>query len=378
MQILSAKQRDRILYWYPAGIAAGITGATYAFVGNTPLLRAIALAMVIAGVTIILRQLGTFIAIVGGTALGFSPAFWSQTGGTLTTNPPLVISLMVVASLIALGVLIFRKPVFASFIVGTVLFVGLYLLFGATERSLRLTNILAAWLLYMLVIALRKTNPRPEEPPAIHLSTRHIIGVLVMFVLGTLNDPLFVLFAPAVIFGLWLSHVRLSWWYWMTLIGIFAIGVWGVYSEYISSIWTFSDSTNITQVHIPFLILNAWRNPARWIQLMVIIIEQFTWVGIILGIIGIARMARWYPTLGIMLMVAYGSYALFGLVYFGEDIAILLLPLIMIQAICITYAVYTIGQWASAKQTRPIYQWLVTAAFTTLPLILLLRIVGTN
>jgi hypothetical protein len=57
---------------------------------------------------------------------------------------------------------------------------------------------------------------------------------------------------------------------------------------------------------------------------------------------------------------------------------VLLLPLLMIQVLWMTYAVYTFGQWLQ-KGVRAAWggvRWLAPAAFTLLPLLMLLRIIG--
>jgi hypothetical protein len=88
-------------------------------------------------------------------------------------------------------------------------------------------------------------------------------------------------------------------------------------------------------------------------------------------------MARWYPPLGTTTLVAYGSYALFGLVYFGKDSTVLLLPMIVIHVIWMTYGIYTLGQWLQKSlANRSEASWLAAGAFTLLPLALLGRITG--
>jgi ABC-type uncharacterized transport system permease subunit len=65
-------------------------------------------------------------------------------------------------------------------------------------------------------------------------------------------------------------------------------------------------------------------------------------------------------------------------VYFGEDSAVLLLPLLMIQVFWMTYAVYTFSQWLekSLGWGGRLAVWFAPAAFTLLPLGMLGRIVG--
>lgn len=351
---LAEKQQSRLTYWYPALLAGATAWVAFLWVGNTPLLRATALSIVIIGVSLCLRRLGAAFAYVGGLVLAFSPAYWSQVGGPPTVSAWLVLLFILAGGGMAALVLRWNRRVFLSFAVGITVFVGLYLLFGTTQRSLRLTTILAAWLLYMLITALRQTNPRPNEPPATPLSKPHIYGVLLMMTLGVLNDPLFTLFIPAASLGLWLSHARLPRWYWLALAVLTVYGLWGIGVEYVSLDWGVRSSfqMHIAGVSVPYIVFDGWREPVRWLYITGLMSRQFTFVGVVLGVVGIARMSRWYPTLGVTLMIAYASYGVFGLVYFGSDIEILLLPMLMIQTIWMTYAVHAALQWAQ-RLTQP-------------------------
>jgi hypothetical protein len=78
-QLLKAQQ-SRIYYWYPAIVAGVGMTLVYMGVGQTPLLRAIALGIVIAGISLSLRRLGSLFSIAGGVLLGSTPVYWSQTG----------------------------------------------------------------------------------------------------------------------------------------------------------------------------------------------------------------------------------------------------------------------------------------------------------
>ncbi|MEM6284203.1 MAG: hypothetical protein AAF787_18575 [Chloroflexota bacterium] len=381
---LTATTRDRLIHWYPALLAGFTMWLTAIFIGSTPVLRATALAIVVVGISLSLRRLGVPLAYLGGVALGFSPAYWSQTGGPPTVNGWLILLFIVVAGVVAALILTTSKRVFMGFAVGISLFIGLYLVFGITQKSLRITTILAAWLLYMMIIAIRQTNPRPDEPAATPLSKPHVYGVLLMMTLGVLNDPLFTLFAPAVIIGLWLANTPLPRWYWPSLVIVTLYGGYGIANEYVSLDWLVrgAHDMHMAETFVPYIVADGWREPVRWLYLTQLIINQFTWIGVVLSVIGLARMARWYPTLGVTLMIAYAGYWLFGLMYFGKDIEILLLPMMMIQVISITYAVYALSQWGMRLSPRPTVAWVaswgIVAAFSTLHITLLLRIIGAN
>ena len=120
----------------------------------------------------------------------------------------------------------------------------------------------------------------------------------------------------------------------------------------------------------------AWREAARWIELGELIIAQFSVIGVCLSLIGLARLARWYPPLGVVSMIAYAAYVFFGLVYSGSHREVLLLPLAIIQVMWMTYAVNTFGQWVNKSLDNDAGLWIhiVSAGYFALPLILLLQI----
>ncbi|MBC7812190.1 MAG: hypothetical protein H7175_13630 [Burkholderiales bacterium] len=364
----------------PAVIAGGIAWLLFVVLGETPPLRAAALALVIVGISLTLRWLGTSFAISGGLALAFSPAFWSQTGGTESANALLVVAAVAIAGVAVILVTVFsRRPLLAAAL-GIVIFVAMFWTQIAAVRSLRITTLTTAWLLFLLINTVRRTNPRPDESLPIQPRRYQSFGLLLLLAIGVINDPLFTLMAPALLLALFLGNIVLPRWYWAALVIVTVAGIYGIATTYVGSSWLTLSAARADElgVVIPRVIADGWREPSRWIKLFDLVIGQFTVIGVLLGVMGLARMARWYPVLGVVLMIAYAAYAVFGLVYFGGDSDVLLLPLLMIQVIWMTYAVYTLGQWLqhSVKSNRPIVRWLAPAVFTLLPLLMLMRIAG--
>lgn len=357
--------------------------ATVAFVtlGHTPLVRALGLALAVAGVTLALQRFGGALAITGGLALAFSPAFWSQTGGGEQPLLTLILILLVAAVGITGLVLVFSRRPVLGLAVGVVVFVVLFWSLTGTPRSLRLTTLLTAWSLYLLLDALMITHPRADMPERQHeLGARHTFGLLLLFGLGVLNDPLFVLMAPALLLGLALLKTRLPLWYWGVLGVLVVIGARGLIVQYADSGWWLYPARLAVEqnLRVPFVLADGWREGTRWVYLMDVIARQFSVIGVGLGVVGLARLSRWHPAVGEVTMLAYATYALFGLVYFGSDSSVLLLPLLMIQVMWMTYAAYSFGQWLQ-KSARPAWsgvRWVAPAVFTLLPLLMLLRIVG--
>lgn len=347
MYIPTPTQQQHIDHWWPALLSGALMWLVFIFIGGAPILRATALAGVVVGISLALRRLGPLFAIGAGVLLGTSPAFWSQMGEPGSANVGLVLLIMAGAGLAAFILLWFWGRLFGSLALGLSAFVIAYLGLGITEKSLRLTTLLAAWLIYLLIVALRKTHPRPEDPPPQPLSGRHVGGLLVVLALGVLNDPLFALMAPALLFGLWLARPSLNRIYWGLFLIVTGFGIVTMVGEYFAPEWVFADAAALiaSGQQVPVIVLTAWREPARWLMLTGLMLQQFTIIGVLLGVVGMARMARWYPTLGVVLMLLYGSYGVFGLTYFGGNLPILLLPMLMIQVLWMTYAVYAISQW---------------------------------
>ncbi|MFN8528123.1 MAG: hypothetical protein U0670_05890 [Anaerolineae bacterium] len=344
----------------PSLIAGGIAWLMFIVIGQTPPIRAAALASVIAGMALVLRPMGGGLAVIGALALALSPAYWAQTGGSADAYHPLVIGGGAAACLL-LGARIVRSSRRPALGIGigaaalvTIILIAQYAGIGGA-RSLRLTTLLTMALLYLLTDALRVSNPRPDSPPSDGLKEYHWLFLLGTFALGIINDPMITLFAPALLLAIFLTRATLHPALWAALIGVIVFGLLRLVNVYIDAdYWAYPAQQAIdTQLRVPFLIGGAWREAERWITLIGFVTSQFTPIGVALGVVGLARLARWYPPLGVVSLVAFGSYALFGLAYFGGDTAVLLLPMLMIEVLWITYALATVRDWLSKLAGNP-------------------------
>ena len=375
--MLRMPRRETLIFWGPPLIATFIAWVVFLIIGETSLIRATGLALVIMGVASTHRQWGTIQSIVGGLALAFSPAIWSQTSSIASTSPLVIVFGLIASAMVVLLILRFKNVPYLGLGIGLLIFALIFWILIGTPRSLRLSGLLSAWILFLLVDALRISNPRPEEKPASKIDDQHIYGLLILLVTGVLNDPSFILLAPAVALGLWLSWTPLPRWYWMVVLAIVVIGVRGIVLTYISGDWwgVSALETHATGLQFPYLVADGWREGERWIDIIALMTNQYTILGAGLSVLGLARMARWYPILGIVTMVAFGFYALFGLMYFGEDREALLLPVFIIQSIWLTYAIHSIGQWLD-KTLTPATQIAhrgVTIAYMLLPIYALIN-----
>lgn len=376
---LTNSQRQIVWYWLPSFAAALITGAAFITLGHTPVVRALALAATVAGVAASLRRFGAALAVIGGLAFAFSPAFWSQTGGG-DSSAFIMIALFLVIATVVVMLLVFlgRGPSLAIGI-GLIIFALLFWGLIGTPRSLRITTLMSAWLIYLLIDSLLTANPRAEDPLPTPLKTYQIGGILLLFTLGVLNDPLFTLFAPAVILTLVLAKTRLPLWYWGGIALVTLIGARGIAIAYLDSGWWLfpAGQAEDLNIRVPYVMADGWREASRWVYLFRLVIGQFSVAGILLGVFGLARLARWYPPLGTVTLTAYATYAIFGLVYFGQDSLVLLLPLLMLQTAWMTYAVHSFSHWLQKSfSPRGAARWLAPAAFIVLPVIMLFRIAG--
>ena len=350
-------------YWSPALLTGGIAWLALLIVGNTPIVRASGLALVIVGVTATMRQMGIVASIGGGLTLAFCPIFWSQTGGGVSDPATIIIALMV-ALIATLIIALISQRLYIGIGLGIAAFVGIFWSQIGTAQSLRLTGFVTAWLLYLLVDMLLLTNPRPEAKPPQSPKPYHTLGILFLFTIGMINDPLLTLLAPAIVLSLFLSYAKLPIWYWAVVLLAIGLGL-----VLFINIYFIRD--------VPIVNLLGWREALRWIELGRLIISQFSIFGVLLGTVGLARLSRWYPTLGTMTMIAYAAYAFFGLVFEGNFRDVLLLPLLIIQVIWMTYAVNAIGQWVNKTMNRQTTIWthLVSAIYLTLPALLFWNII---
>ena len=364
MKLLNAERREMLRVWSPAMLAAGGAWLLLMTLGETPLARACGLALAIFGVTASMRPMGYVASAAGGLTFALCPVFWSQTGGGLSEPAAIVIAVAAAFfAMLASAMLLKRRDLAIG--LGVIVFVILFWSQIGTPQSLRLTGLVSAWLVYILVDMILLTNPRPGIKPAKAPKSWQPLGLLLLLALGTVNDPLVALFAPAILLALFLSYARLPAWFWLALIVTVLAGIALLARSYIIAA-------------APAVDLLGWRDASRWIEIGRLIIAQFSVLGIVLGVVGLARLARWYPALGVVTMFAYAAFVVFGLVYLGRNREILLLPLMIIQVMWMTYAVNTFGQWVNKTLENDAGLWIhvVSAFYFAAPAILLLNILN--
>ncbi len=342
-------------------LTGGLSWLLMLTLGETPAARASALALAVFAVTASMRQMGFVASIAGGLTLTLCPVFWSQTGG----RPSQPSTVLIAAGAAGLAMLLASRLLKRSDL-GIASGIALFLIFFWSQigapQSLRLTVLVTAWLLYLQVDMILLTNPRPGFKPAQQPKPWHSAGLLFLFAVGVINDPLVTLLAPALLLAIFLSYAKLPAWYWISLFAAIGIGSILFIRAYVLPASALLD-------------LWGWREAARWIELGQLVIAQFSILGIVLGVIGLARLSRWYPPLGTVTMIAYAAYIFFGLSYRGSHREVLLIPLIIIQVMWMTYAVNTLGQWVNKSLADESGRWIhiVSLSYFLLPALLFMH-----
>jgi hypothetical protein len=373
---LNEQQLLFIKFLLPAALNGLLVWILLMLLGNTPIVRATGLALVIVSVTLALRRMGSALAIVGGLTLALSPVFWSQTGGAVGTAATIVIALGVAVAMVIAAILVSKRP-YIGLGIGIAVFAALFISQIGNPRSIRLTAFVIGWLMYLLVDMLLVTNPRSDDAPLLLRSTHaknvdgseparpyHTLGILLLLAVGIINDPLLTLLAPSIVLSLYLIRTKLPVWYWLIFGIVIGYGVQSIDTQYIEG-------------QARFMLLHRWQDGERWWNMMQLVISQFTVAGFVLGILGLARLSRWYPPLGTVSLVAYGAYWVFGVIYAGPTRDVLLLPLYVIQVVWMTYAVLALSEWASRTLNKyPVVgRYAVIVLYAVLPLSMLLRII---
>src|SRR5688572_12616559 len=140
MRFTGDEEQFRLIrFWLPSLLSAGLVWLLLLYVGQTPLSRATGLALVIMGVTLALRRMGSALSVIGGLALAFSPVFWSQTGGGQGEPATIVMAAAVAAIVVMIAALVSKKP-YIGMGLGIVVFVAFFFSQIGTARSIRLTG----------------------------------------------------------------------------------------------------------------------------------------------------------------------------------------------------------------------------------------------
>lgn len=374
---LNEQQILLLKFWLPALATGLMVWMLLLILGQTPLIRASGLALVIVGVTLALRRMGAALSIVGGLTLALSPVFWSQTGGGVGSPATIVIALAASTIVVLVAVLVSKRP-YIGIGLGITVFAALFISQIGLPRSIRLTAFIVGWLMYLLVDMLLLTNPRSDDAPMLLRSPHaknpdgsesarsyHTLGILLLLSVGILNDPLLTLLAPSIGLSLYLTRTKLPIWYWLIFGVMVGFGLQNINGQYV-------------EAQARYMMLSDWQDGQRWLDMMQLVISQFSVVGMILGILGLARLSRWYPPLGTVSLVAYGAYWVFGVIYNGPTRGLLLLPLFVIQVIWMSYAVLAFSEWASRSfgNYPTIGRYAIVILYAILPASMLLRIIS--
>jgi len=95
---------------------------------------------------------------------------------------------------------------------------------------------------------------------------------------------------------------------------------------------------------------DAWlKDPERYLILSRLILEQYGWVGLILGLVGLVWLLAKRPREAIFLLIAYVTYFIYGLCYYVPDVSAFIIPAHLIFAIWIGAGLYGVLQATNRK-----------------------------
>ncbi len=286
-----------------------------------------ALAVLVCAEVIRRLETGRLLAVLSALMLAFSPTFWSQ----------------------AIGAEVYTlNALFVIIILGS------------------------------LINALYRTDPRfgGQETMRVH----SIWALALAFGLGLTNHLTLVLLLPAALLAMWICHPRLTHREWGIAAGMFGLGL--LVYLYIPLRWPALHAG----AGMPLDDFIAWVTgrrfggalmweyfsvPERWMTIFRLALDQFGVIGLALGLLGLARLARWFPGVGTVSLVAYGAYFAYALVYIIPDIGVFLIPMHIIQVIWIAYAVHAISEWAPKFISWLTWERIYTPLHTAVALIAL-------
>ncbi len=272
-----------------------------------------------------------YIAVLGALAFGFSPVFWSQA---------------VVAEIYAL------HNVFVIAIMGLLLW-----LVGRPSADTENND---------------QTDDKDDEIAPRIMLLFGLIG------LSLTNHLTTVLLLPGVALAIYLAKPKLSRRQWLAAAGLLIGGL--LLYIYIPLRWpALHDGQSM-----PFgefigwitgsrfsgaLQLGAMFKGERWAIVYRLLLDQYLWIGIVLGIIGLITLILRNPRAAAVTGLIFVAQGFYGLNYLVPDISVFLIPMYLIQAIWIGYGVSTILQWVGAGIKKPPPYWFQLAILTAFALI---------
>ncbi len=113
---------------------------------------------------------------------------------------------------------------------------------------------------------------------------------------------------------------------------------------------------------------DAWLKPERYLILGRLMLEQYGWVGLVLGLLGLVWLLKKRRREAILLLVAYLAYFIYGLCYYVPDISAFIIPAHLIFAIWIGVGLHALWQAVSGWILDTGY-WILLSLLITLPLL---------
>lgn len=304
-----------LFHWLPAGELAQ----------RVALLSASSAALTVALVTGLAQRLvprdepaAPLAALAAGLTLAFGPAFWSQAilVEVYTLHTLFVLLLLALSLWPAAGSANVRRAGLMAFLFG-----------------LGLGNHLTLLLLAPLLL---KVLPRP-------LRVRRLAVLLLCLLAGLavyLFLPLAALRQPPVVWG---NPTTLAGFVWLVTGQLYRGALWG-----------------LSGTDLPARLLS-------WLQLMV---QQFTWPGLLLVLAGGWHLTRTTPRAGLILLWVWGTTTVYALTYATVDWYVHLLPALAVMALWLARGMQDVVNWVAVRW--PARRW-VSGLLLLLPAVLLVR-----
>jgi hypothetical protein len=125
---------------------------------------------------------------------------------------------------------------------------------------------------------------------------------------------------------------------------------------------------------------DAWvKDPERYLILGRLLLEQYGWVGLILGLLGLVWLLARRRKEAILLLTAYVTYLFYGLIYYVPDVSAFITPAHLIFALWIGAGLHAL--WQATRRLVPSSPSLITRSslfFTCFSLLVTLPLLWTN
>lgn len=217
----------------------------------------------------------------------------------------------------------------------------------------------AALLGGMLYLLREEAESEDDRPLPTH---RVVVGLFALSGLSLTHHLTAILLFPALALAILLAWPRLTWQQWALAVGLFCAGL--LVYLYIPIRWPALNEGRLMPVgdflawitgsrFAGALQLRAWLDdPARWDIVGRILLDQYGWIGLILGVFGLIALAIRHWRAALVSGLAFAAQGFYGLNYLVPDIDVFLIPMFLITALWMGYGVHALAGFLQNGVTR--------------------------